>query len=171
MAARTLVLGIDPGVSGAFAFYEPALPPSHADAALVFDMPTLKASRGEQALDVDTKKFMDMVRIPQGMGIKLSHAVVESVTSRPRQAGQFRFGVNYGRVLGALEAAEIPIVHVSAQRWKQAVGLRGADKAMSVKLAAALFPQMVPHLYGPRGAGLDGRAESLLIAYYGSKQT
>ena len=49
------------------------------------------------------------------------------------------------------------------------MGLRGEDKSMSVKLAEQLFPNLKSQLYGPRGAALDGRAEALLIAYYGSK--
>lgn len=154
---RTLILAIDPGVAGGVALYDPEL------AAIVFDVPTVKATRGKTALDVDTAKLMQRVAC-----CKPTHAYVEQVTSRPRQGGQFQFGVNYGRILGALEAAGIPIVHVSPQKWKQALGLRGENKSQSVALAAQLFPALKPQLYGPRGAGLDGRAESLLLAYYGA---
>lgn len=156
----TLIIGIDPGVSGAVALVDAS--------AVVRDMPTTKASRGKSALDV------------HGHGLKLllmswslgqsATAYVEQVQSRPRQAGQFAFGMNYGRVLGVLEALGIPIVHVPASKWKPAMGLRGENKATSVALAAQLFPHLKDQLYGPRGAPLDGRAEALLIAYYGSKQ-
>lgn len=153
----TLIIGIDPGVSGAVALWDAPSGP------YVFDMPTLAAKRGKTALDVDAGRLADFLP-PRGA------AYVEQVQSRPRQAGQFAFGMNYGRVLGVLEALGIPIVHVPASKWKPAMGLRGADKATSVALAAELFPHLKDQLYGPRGAPLDGRAEALLIAYYGSKQ-
>lgn len=158
----TFIIGIDPGVSGAVAFFPPH------DVAWVHDMPVTKASRGKTALDVYGEQLRAMLAILQLY--PTSAAYVEQVQSRPRQAGQFAFGMNYGRVLGVLEALGIPIVHVPSSKWKPALGLRGADKAASVALAAELFPHLKDRLYGPRGAPLDGRAEALLIAYYGSKQ-
>ena len=157
----TCVLGIDPGVSGGVAFYIPG-----TNLADVFDMPVVKAKRGKTAMDVDAEALQLLI-----VGLRTpNRAFVEQVQSRPRQGGQFQFGVNYGRVLGVLEAAGIPITHVSASKWKPAMGLRGEGKLMSVKLAEQLFPHLKPKLYGPRGAGLDGRAEALLIAYYGATQ-
>ena len=154
-------IGIDPGVSGAVAMI-------HANGlAEVFDLPTIKAARGKSAMDIDTSALHHILT-PSVM--QYPHKIfIEQVTSRPRQAGQFQFGVNYGRVLGVLEYLFDDVTHVSPQKWKQALGLRGEDKSMSVALAAELFPQLKDQLYGPRGAALDGRAEALLIAYYGSK--
>ena len=156
----SLIIGIDPGVSGAVAFIR------DDDTAYVLDMPTTRAQRGRSALDVNGSLLFDALFLSDSRDV----AYVEQVQSRPRQAGQFAFGVNYGRVLGVLEALGIQIVHVPASKWKPAMGLRGEDKATSVALAAQLFPHLKDQLYGPRGAPLDGRAEALLIAYYGSKQ-
>ena len=155
-----LIIGIDPGVAGAVAVF--------GNSAVVRDLPTKPAARGKSALDVDGLAFKHQL-----MAFCLGQtaiAYVEQVQSRPRQAGQFAFGMNYGRVLGLLEALGIRTVHVPASKWKQAMGLRGEDKATSVALAAQLFPHLKDQLYGPRGAPLDGRAEALLIAYYGAKQ-
>lgn len=156
----TLIIGIDPGVSGAVAFV-------HIDSARVVDTPTVPATRGKTALDISGPLLRQLLAPAAMQG---AIAYVEQVQSRPRQAGQFAFGMNYGRVLGVLEALGIRTVHVPASKWKQAMGLRGEDKATSVALAAQLFPHLKDQLYGPRGAPLDGRAEALLIAYYGSKQ-
>lgn len=156
-----LIIGIDPGVAGAVAHIGPCT-------TWVEDLPTKQASRGKAALDVDGEAFSSLLWAARRS--TQSVAYVEQVQSRPRQAGQFAFGMNYGRVLGVLEALGIRTVHVPASKWKQAMGLRGEDKATSVALAAELFPHLKDQLYGPRGAGLDGRAEALLLAYYGSKQ-
>lgn len=157
----TLIIGIDPGVSGAVASIGMC-------SVWVEDMPTVAAKRGKSALDVDGAALHSMLWLAKRA--RSVAVYVEQVQSRPRQAGQFAFGMNYGRVLGVLEALGIPIVHVPASKWKPAMGLRGEDKATSVALAAQLFPHLKDQLYGPRGAPLDGRAEALLIAYYGSKQ-
>lgn len=158
--SRLIVLGIDPGTSGGWALLD------RYGCAKVFDTPTVAAKRGKTALDVDTAALMS--QLDAAADFSLVRAFVEQVQSRPRQGGQFQFGVNYGRILGALEAAGIPITHVSSSKWKPAMGLRGEDKSMSVKLAEQLFPALKSQLYGPRGAGLDGRAEALLISYYGA---
>lgn len=156
-----LIIGIDPGVSGAVAALG-------SGTLWVEDLPTRAAARGKSALDVDGEALGSILWVSRQF--TQVNAYVEQVQSRPRQAGQFAFGVNYGRVLGVLEALGIQIVHVPASKWKPAMGLRGEDKATSVALAAQLFPHLKDQLYGPRGAPLDGRAEALLIAYYGSKQ-
>lgn len=159
------IIGIDPGVSGAVAVVWRDTPTAKANQT-VFDIPTVASSRGKSALDVQGFLLAEDLERYRFNSI----AYVEQVQSRPRQAGQFAFGMNYGRVLGVLEALGIRTVHVPASKWKQAMGLRGEDKATSVALAAELFPHLKDQLYGPRGAGLDGRAEALLLAYYGSKQ-
>lgn len=163
-----LILGIDPGVSGALAFYDPTMPLDSPKAAILIDMPTLHAKRGKNAMDVDTAALVTLINFATDNYGPIKSAAVEQVHSRPRQAGQFAFGCNYGRVLGCLESLFIPVQHIAPSKWKQALGLRGEDKMQSVKLAAALFPGLAPQLFGPRGAGLDGRAEALLIAYYGA---
>jgi hypothetical protein len=160
-----IVLGVDPGIHGALAWYD-----TEDRHLFLADMPTVSAKRGKTAKDVDGPTLADMLisRVIACKGIDT--AFVEQVSSRPRQGGQFSFGVNYGRVLGVLEATGIPVVNASPQKWKQAMGLRTQDKSMSVRLAAELFPDYAHYFYGPRGAGLDGRAEASLIAYWGSKQ-
>lgn len=154
-----IVLGIDPGVHGALAWYCT----ERKRTIRIQDMPTASAKRGKSALDVDGKKLDSMIRGTFDV------ATVEQVQSRPRQGGQFSFGVNYGRVLGVLETMGVPIVHASPQKWKQAMGLRGQDKSMSVRLACELFPASKDLFYGPKGAELDGRAEAALLAYYGGR--
>ena len=156
-----IILGIDPGVGGGLAWFASR----SKQLVNVCDMPTVKASRGKSALDVDGKQLTYMIGLS-----KIDLAVVEMVQSRPRQGGQFAFGANYGRILGILECMGVPMLDVSAQKWKQQMHLRGQDKSKSVLLATELFPTFARQFHGPRGAGLDGRAEAALLAYYGAMQ-
>lgn len=152
------ILGVDPGNQGALALYEP-----ESKRIELFDMPTRAAGRGKYARDVDGYQLGVLI---DSLKIKIACAWVEQVSSRPRQGGMFAFGTSYGRVLGVLEANLIPIRLVPASKWKPALGLRGAEKSMSIALAATMFPSIADQLLRKKD---DGRAEALLISYYGSK--
>lgn len=155
--APTGILGVDPGNSGALVLFEP-----ESREIEIFDMPTLKAKRGKDAKDVDGYSLAILV---DSIKHRIKRAVVEQVHSRPRQAGQFTFGVGYGRVLGVIESNLIPIILVPSSKWKPEMGLRGADKAASIALAIQMFPHVASKLSRAKD---DGRAEALLIAHYGS---
>jgi hypothetical protein len=154
---------MDPGIKGGVAFLRPWLAMDHPEVASLFDMPTKSARRGKSAYAVDMTGLAALLsREPLRM------IVVEQQTSRPRQAGQFTMATNYGRILGLLESNGQPHTVVSPSEWKWIMGLRRTDKMMSVALAEALVPGAKDQLRGPRGAGRDGRAESLLLAYFGA---
>ncbi|VWC95726.1 hypothetical protein BLA39750_02209 [Burkholderia lata] len=142
-----MILGIDPGLYGALAF--------HGATPVLYDMPLKDGA-------VDGRRLHEIIHVFRS---EIEFAAVENVTSRPRQKGVFNFGVSTGKVLGVLEALSIPIVPVSPQKWKQAMGLRGADKQSSVELAKTLVPAAASQLTLKRH---DGRAEALLIALFAS---
>lgn len=151
----TAYLGVDPGTHGAIALYAPDL-----DFAAVEDMGTPNTK------GVSAKFVADLIRnIKTSAGPVTIEAWVENVGSLPRQAGAFNFGLYTGIVHGALAALGIPFRLVAPIRWKQTLGLRGHDKNMSRKLAAQLFPQLADQLERVKD---DGRAEALLIAWYGA---
>lgn len=145
----TCVLGIDPGMSGAIAFYFSDAPFRVA----VEDMPVA----GKM---VSAPLLTDMIR-KYGPAI----AIIESVGSRPGQgvASTFKFGTAYGVVQGVIGALQIPVEFVSPQRWKKHFHLSG-DKEQARAKAQQLFPtcaasfNLVKH---------HGRAEAALIARYG----
>lgn len=158
IAAHRVVLGVDPGLSGAFALYTPA----SGDLA-VFDMPVFILSRGGKA-----KREGDAVglaRLIDAAG-PIAHAYVEAVGAMPGQgvSSVFAFGRVFGLALGILAANFIPHTLIQPQRWKRALGVP-ADKDGARARASQLLPAH---------AGLwsrvkdDGRAEAALIAYFGT---
>lgn len=152
------VLGVDPGNKGALAMFWP-----QTHEIELFDMPVKSAARGKFAQDVDGYALAILV---DSLKSRIGRAVVEQVQSRPRQSGQFTFGTNYGRVLGVIESNLIPLTLVPSSKWKPALGLRGAEKSDSIALAATMFPHIATQISRAKD---DGRAEALLIAFYGSK--
>lgn len=155
----TCFMGIDPGLSGAIAVYDP-----EAQTVECFDMPIY---------DIKGKKHVDLygiARIVDAFHLRIKGAVIEEVGAMPGQgvSSMFKFGFSAGAVQGVVAANFIPSRTVRPAIWKKAVGLpHGATKDASRKLASQIFPQS-SHLWAR--VKDDGRAEATLLAIFGSKE-
>lgn len=89
--------------------------------------------------------------------------VIEKVHSMPKQgvASSFKFGKNYGIVIGVVTALSHPLVKMTPLEWKRANGLIGKEKDASRQLAMELWPQ---HADDFKLKKHDGRAEAALMA-------
>src|SRR6187551_1359950 len=107
------ILGIDPGISGALAFYFTSTP----DRVAVEDMPVADGSISAPSLSQIIKRFAPSV------------AIIELVHSMPKQgvASVFSFGKSFGQAIGVVGALDIPLHFVTPNKWKKAYAL-GADK-------------------------------------------
>ncbi len=147
-----LILGIDPGLTGAMAILD-----SDGAPELVADLPVIR-DRSLAWIDGGSLQstLLDALR---GCPCR---AVVERVSAMPRQgvASSFAFGVGLGSILATLQTLHLPIELVTPAAWKLALGL-GKDKRASIDKARLLFPTADLRL-----AKHDGRAEALLLAYY-----
>lgn len=143
------IVAIDPGISGAVAFYRP----DHADAVAVEDMP-----QADGAVDAVTLAKRIALMVPDV-------AFIEHVGSMPGQgiASTFKFGASFGAVLGVIAALQIPHHLVRPQKWKKHFGL-SADKERSRALALRLWPSSEAFARKKD----EGRAEAALIARYGA---
>lgn len=92
---------------------------------------------------------------------KIEICLLELVHSMPKQGvkSMFSFGTNFGIWRGILATLGIRTILESPQTWmKNLVSGEG-----SMPVAQRLFPNAP--LLGPRGGELDGRSDSLLMAY------
>lgn len=145
----TCILGIDPGLSGAIAFFFPSYP----DRVSVEDVPV-----ADGAVDAVT-----LAKRLRQMGPTL--AVIEKVGAMPKQGvvSTFTFGTAYGVLIGAVAAIGVPTRFVAPGKWKRHYGLT-SDKEQARALALRLFPA-VDHFTRKKD---HGRAEAALIAKYGA---
>lgn len=150
-------LGIDPGLSGALAFYD-----KNDGELLIYDMPTFEIKvNNKNKRQIDLYQLADIVR---GHAKQVERAVVELVNAMPGQGvtSSFNFGFAAGCAQMVLAAHQVPMTTVSPQRWKKVMGLT-ADKDVARKIASQTLP---------RHAGMwplvkhDGRAEAAMLAYY-----
>ena len=112
--APACILGVDPGLGGAIAFYYPGF-----DRIAAEDMPTVGG-------DVDAATLS--ARIAQ---IRPDLAIVELVASRPGQgvASMFKFGCGFGIVRGVIAAGGVPMHLVTPAKWKRSYGLDSTRKS------------------------------------------
>lgn len=150
-----IVLGIDPGASGALAFFD-----TIAGTLDIVDMPVVTVERnGKTKREISAPMLAGIVR-PR----KVDCAALERVFSRPGQgvSSVFAFGVASGIVTGVLAGLEIPVDLVTPQAWQKATGTRnGKDGAR--QRAADLFPAYAATFARKKD---DGRADAALIAYW-----
>jgi len=155
-----LVLGIDPGLSGAVAFV-------HGDQLLnVADLPLVDVQHGKGSRkELSPALLHDMLVHTE---IRIGKAIVEHVGASPQMGttSAFRFGENFGGILAVLACCGIRTELVRPQTWKRAMGL-GPDKSISRAMAIKLWPLQSDYFARAKD---DGRAEAALIAEWARRQ-
>ena len=158
----TYFIGIDPGLSGAIARYEPK-----TNDLIIHDVPTHELKRnGKAKREVDLHglaRIMDDLTKDTGGSI-----LIEQVGSMPGQgvSSVFAFGKVYGILLGVSAATFVPLDTVTPAVWKKAMGVTASKDGSRAK-ASSLLPQW-SHYWSR--AKDDGRAEAALIAFYATKK-
>ena len=154
-----IILGIDPGLNGALAFYDP-----QHDELEILDMPTLKAGTGG-------KRIVDEDVLAREIDCRfdfVTHAFLESVGAMPGQGvtSMFSFGVSFGLLKGVLAANFIPRTLVRPAEWKKALRVPAAKDGARAR-ASQLLPKHSGKWVRVKD---DGRAESALLALFGSSR-
>lgn len=149
-----VILGVDPGKSGALAFLDTAL-----NRISVVDMPVVPVGKGKrnEVCASTLFKILDNYRPDR--------AFIEDVWSLPSDGhvGAFSFGDAYGTIKGAIGAYGVGFSRVLPNVWKKNLKVP-ADKVLSRARAQELFPDNNGVFRRVRD---DGRAESAMIALYG----
>ncbi len=150
MTARTCILGGDPGLTGALAFYFPETP----ELVTAEDIPVVGHEIDAAAL---ARRLVQM---------RPTVAVIEAVGARPGQgvSSMFKFGQAYGTLLGVIAACGIPLYRTPPTRWKKHFQL-GADKEQARARAIAFWPSSAAFARKKD----HGRAEAALIAKFASE--
>lgn len=160
-----IVIGIDPGLSGALAAVKSGNRPELLG---VTDIPTTGADAKRR---VDVASILEWVR-----EFEPHHAFIERAQAMPDQGASS--GFHYGRAVGALEACieglMIPLTVIESTAWKKLHGLikpSDVDKATWSKNVKENSRQRALRLFPGTEAFSrkkdHNRAESALIAYYG----
>lgn len=156
----TVLVGVDPGISGAVAVLR-------GMEVEFYDTPTLTLKTGKSIKHaIDAQACADLLR-----KIDPDFLVIEKVWAMPGAGGAamgvssaFNFGMGFGIWLGIIVALQIPHEQVPPNTWKKALmeGM-GKEKDASRQRAMQLFPKTAKDLTRVKD---HGRADALLIAHY-----
>ena len=151
-----LVLGIDPGMTGAMAWVD-----RRGVLKEIEDMPVVANEVNYRLLSLLIPAYG-----------RVEFAVVEKQQTFPKQGvvSAFKLGACWGMILGILATYEIPIREVRPNDWKKKLPGLGKDKNLSRKMAMSRWPQHADYFKRVKD---DGRAEAALmaIAVMGDPQT
>lgn len=164
----TLILGVDPGASGAFAVYD-----NIAQRIIsVEDMPVWYQTIGKKKRKrVDALALADMFDTYEMMGVEL--VVMEAVGGRPRQSASaaFVFGYGVGLIYMAALYSKIVIETVPPAAWKKMLNVPGKQNGSDddiINRADELFPHDRQLWRGERGGKKVDRAEASMLARFGA---
>jgi crossover junction endodeoxyribonuclease RuvC len=154
-----IILGIDPGLSGALAFLD-----TKTGMIAVEDMPTVTVMRNRKEKREVSPQLVAAIVIKR----HVEAAFLEKVNAMAGQgvSSVFSFGRSAGIIEGVLAAFDIPTTLVTPQTWQKAMGVRGG-KDGSRERAMQLFPAGAELFQRKKD---DGRSDASLIAKYGATQ-
>lgn len=157
-----IIIGIDPGATGALAFFRP-----DTKALQVMDMPTLELeSGGRTARRVNAAALAGILRPwSQSHCKEQVHVVVEQVGAMPKQgvSATFTFGRAAGVIEGVLAGLGLAYTLVPPAVWTRAVGVRGGKDGARAR-TGQLYPAAADLI---QRVGDHGRADAILLAHWG----
>jgi len=152
-----IIIGIDPGISGAISIVE------NKKILEVYDTPTM----------IDGKKNKRQINSAQVTNIikermnndKEVIVIVEQVNAMPGQGvtSMFNFGQSFGVIKGICAALSLPIYFVRPSQWKKHFNLIKTNKDASRTKVIEVYPEISSKLHRKKDSH---RADAILIALY-----
>jgi crossover junction endodeoxyribonuclease RuvC len=146
-----IVVGIDPGVTGAFAVHE------RGALTAVEDLPVFDGRIDGLALCEILCSLGDPGEIV---------VYLENTQAMPKNGSMasYSLGLNTGIIIGVVQSLRYPLVRVRPPMWKKKMGLTGADKNATRGIVRELYP-MHADLFA---RVMDhNRADAVMISRYG----
>lgn len=157
-----IVLGVDPGATGALAF---------VDGSVILCMIDHSTWANHHQPYKELRAVLWSQHHPAIVVIEQQHARATYGADGKRKQGiasTWKYAAHYGILLGCLTAYDVPIHEVDPGVWKGAMHLPGGrDKTKSLELARLMWPHEAHEFF--RYKKNDGRAEAALIAEYGKR--
>ena len=154
-----IIVGIDPGISGALCFF------SNGNVIDVIDMPTMAEGKKSKKQVNGRQIFNEILDIKNTFAGHKINVVVEQVSAMPGQGvtSMFNFGQSFGVIKGICSAMELPIFYVRPAKWKKYFNLINAEKDASRTKVIEMFPKISQKLSRKKD---NNKADAILIAKY-----
>jgi len=154
-----LIIGIDPGISGAICFFE------NGEVKEILDIPNMAEGKknkrqinGPQIYNEISKRI---INIPK----KEVVVVIEQVSAMPGQGvtSMFNFGQSFGVLKGICSAMQLSMHFVRPAKWKRYFNLIKTEKDASRTKVIEIFPYISSQLSRKKDSN---KADAILIASF-----
>jgi|TARA_Y100000590_G_scaffold331129_1_gene376229 crossover junction endodeoxyribonuclease RuvC len=154
-----LIIGIDPGISGAICFFE------NGEVKNIIDMPSMAEGKKNKRQINGNQLFNEIKNNIKNISKSNICVVVEQVSAMPGQGvtSMFNFGQSFGVIKGICSAMQLPIYFVRPAKWKKYFNLIKTEKEASRTKAIEIFPYISSKLSKKKDSN---KAEAILIASY-----
>jgi len=152
-----IIIGVDPGISGAISIIE------DKKILEVYDTPTMIEGKKNKR-QINSAQVTNIIKERLNKEKKVV-VVVEQVNAMPGQGvtSMFNFGQSFGVIKGICAALSLPIYFVRPTKWKKHFNLIKTNKDASRTKVIEAYPEISSKLYRKKDSN---RADAILIALY-----
>ena len=154
-----LIIGIDPGISGAICFFE------EGEIKDVIDMPVMADGKKNKKQINGSQIFNEISERVKNYKTENINVIIEQVSAMPGQGvtSMFNFGQSFGVLKGICAAMQLPIFFVRPAKWKKHFDLINSQKDASRTKVIEMFPKISSILSKKKDAN---KADAILIASF-----
>jgi len=154
-----LVIGIDPGISGAICFFE------EGQIKEIIDMPTMADGKKNKRQINGPQTYNEIYSRIKNVSKNDITVVIEQVSAMPGQGvtSMFNFGQSFGVLKGICSAMQLSMQFVRPAKWKKYFGLIKAEKDASRTKVIEIFPYISSRLSKKKDSN---KADAILIASF-----
>ncbi len=154
-----LIIGIDPGISGAICFFE------NGKILDVIEMPTMNEGKKNKRQVNGAQIYNEISKRINKIDNKDVRIVVEQVSAMPGQGvtSMFNFGQSFGIIKGICSAMQLSLYFVRPAKWKKYFNLINSEKDASRTRAIEIFPYFSSQLSKKKDSN---KADAILIASF-----
>ena len=154
-----LIIGIDPGISGAICFFE------DGQVKEIIDMPVMAEGKKNKRQINGPQTYNEILKRINKFQKKDIIVVIEQVSAMPGQGvtSMFNFGQSFGVLKGICSAMQLSTFFVRPAKWKKYFGLIKTQKDASRTKVIEIFPYISSELSRKKDSN---KADAVLIASF-----
>jgi crossover junction endodeoxyribonuclease RuvC len=154
-----LIIGIDPGISGAICFFE------NGKIIEVIEMPNMAEGKKNKKQVNGAQIVNEIIKRIKNLDKKNIKVIIEQVAAMPGQGvtSMFNFGQSFGVLKGICSALQLPMYFVRPAKWKKYFNLINSEKDASRTKAIEVFPYFSSQLARKKDTN---KADAILISSF-----
>ena len=154
-----LIIGIDPGISGAVCFFE------DGQVKEIIDMPVMADGKKNKRQINGPQIYNEILKRTNKFQKKDIIVVIEQVSAMPGQGvtSMFNFGQSFGVLKGICSAMQLSMFFIRPAKWKKYFGLIKTEKDASRTKVIEIFPYISSELSRKKDSN---KADAVLIASF-----